>query len=54
MIIFTILVSVVFVLGALTIYAFGAYTETRGYMRGLEEAAQIMEEVQNGNSSKDL
>ena len=45
MIIFAILVSVVFVLGALTIYAFGAYTEARGYMRGLEEAEEIINEV---------
>ena len=48
MIIFSILISVVFVLGALTIYAFGAYTETKGYMRGLEEAEEIISEVRDG------
>lgn len=51
MIIFTILVAVVFLLGALTIYAFGAYTETRGYMRGLEEAEDIIRECRNDNNN---
>ena len=48
MIIFTILIAAVFLFGALTMYAFGAYTESKGYMRGLDEATEIWNEVRNG------
>lgn len=47
MIIWTIIIAVVVLFGALTMYAFGSYVEHRGYIRGLEEAEEIMREVQD-------
>lgn len=47
MIIFTILIAIVFLLGSLTIYAYASYIEHKGYMRGLDEAEEIMREVRN-------
>ena len=47
MIIASILVSLVFVIGALTIYVIGAYVEHKGYMRGIDEAERIIWEVQD-------
>ena len=54
MIIFSMLIGGVFLLGALVLYTLCSYVELKGYERGLDEAEQIMAEVQNGNSSKDL
>ena len=45
MIIFTILIAGVILFGSLIMYAFGAYTEHKGYMRWLEEAEEIVKEV---------
>lgn len=42
MIIFTILIAVVFLLGALVLYSICAYVELKGYERGLEEAEEII------------
>ena len=47
MIIFTIIVAIVFLIGALTLYAYASYIEHQGYMRGLDEAEEIMREVRN-------
>ena len=47
MIIFTILIAVVFLLGALVLYLYASYIEHHGYMRGLDEAEEIMREVWN-------
>ena len=48
MIIFTILVAGVMLFGAMTMYAFGSHVEHRGYIRGLEEAEEIIREVKDG------
>ena len=48
MIVFTILIAGVILFGSLTMYAFGAYAEHKGYMRGLEEAEEIIREVHDG------
>lgn len=47
MIIFSILVATVFVLGALVLHTMYSLIEHKGYMRGLDEAEEIMREVQN-------
>lgn len=47
MLIFAIFVSVIIALAAITLYISMSYAETKGYMRGLEEAEQMMEEVRN-------
>ena len=52
--IFAIITAIAIACGAILLYVSCSYAELKGYVRGLEEAAQIMEEVQNGNSSKDL
>ena len=44
MIIFTILIAIVFLLGALVLYCIYAYVELKGYERGLDEAEKIMTE----------
>lgn len=45
MLIFAIFVSVIIALVAIALYISCSYAETKGYMRGLEEAEQIMREV---------
>lgn len=47
MLIFAIFVSVIIALGAIALYVSCSYAETRGYLKGLEEAEQIMKEVRN-------
>ena len=47
MILFTIFISAVILLGALVMYASCSYTEHKGYLRGLDEAEQIMKEVRH-------
>ena len=45
MIIATILISAVFLLGALVLHAMFMHAELKGYERGMDEAEQIIEEV---------
>lgn len=45
MLIFAIFVSVIIALAAITLYISMSYAETKGYMKGLEEAEQIQREV---------
>ena len=45
MLITTIVISCVFVIGALAMYTAYYYVELKGYERGLDEAEQIIEEV---------
>lgn len=47
MIIFSILVAMVFALGALVLYTIYFLIEHKGYMRGLDEAEEIMREMWN-------
>lgn len=47
MIIFTIIISAAILLGALVMYASCSYAEHKGYMRGLDEAGEIMNEVRH-------
>ena len=47
MIIFTIIISAAILLGALVMYASCSYAEHKGYMRGLDEAGEIINEVRN-------
>lgn len=54
MIIFTLLVGGAFLFGALTLYTICSYVELKGYERGIDDAGKIIDEVQNGNSSKDM
>ena len=48
MIFFTILISVIMLLGSLAAYASYSYVEHKGYMRGLDEAEEIIREVKDG------
>lgn len=52
MIIFALMVSVVIALGAIAAYISCSYAESKGYMRGLEEAEQIMKEVRHETHNK--
>lgn len=45
MIIFTILIAVVVLLGALVMHVMLMHAELKGYERGLDEAEEIMNEV---------
>lgn len=47
MIIFSILIAVVVLLGALMLWAIYLHAELKGYERGLDEAEEIMREVRN-------
>lgn len=47
MMIFTIIIAAVFLLGALVLYTYASYMEHQGYMRGLDEAEEIVREVRN-------
>lgn len=47
MIIFTIIISAAILLGALVMYASCSYAEHKGYMRGLDEAEEIVKEVRH-------
>ena len=47
MIIFTIIIAAAFVLGSLVLYMSVSYAEHKGYMRGLDEAEEIINEVRN-------
>ena len=47
MIIWTIIISIVILLGALVMHASFSYVEHKGYMRGLDEAEEIMKEVRH-------
>ena len=51
MIIFSIFISVTMLLGALVMYISCSYAEHKGYMRGLDEAEEIMNEVRHAESS---
>ena len=52
--IFATMTAIAIAVGAILLYVSCSYAEHKGYMRGLDEAEEIMREVQNGNSSKDL
>ena len=52
--IFATLTSIAIAVCAILLYVSCSYAELKGYERGLDEAEEIIEEVQNGNSSKDL
>lgn len=52
MIIFTILIAVVFLLGALVLYLYASYIEHKGYMRGLDEAEEIIRECKDGREER--
>lgn len=54
MIIWAIIVSIVFLLGSLTLHAFYTMVELRGYNRGLEDAEQIMKDVYQGTGYEDI
>lgn len=47
MMIFTIIIAIVFLIGALVLYSYASYIEHQGYMRGLDEAEEIIREVRN-------
>ena len=47
MLIFAIFVSITIAVAAITLYISCSYVETKGYMRGLEEAEKIMREVKD-------
>ena len=49
MIITAILVAMTFAVGGVLIYSAIAYSEAKGYERGLDEAEQIICEVRNEN-----
>ena len=49
MMIFTIIIAAAFLLGSLVLYGFASYIEHKGYMRGLDEAEEIMKEVRDEN-----
>lgn len=51
MIIFTIVVAVTIFLGALVAYMSFNYAEHKGYMRGLDEAEEIMRGCRNDNNN---
>lgn len=48
MIVFTIIVAAVVFLGALTAYLSISYAEHKGYIRGLDEAEEIIRECRDG------
>ena len=52
--IFATITAIAIACGAILLYVSCSYAELKGYEKALDEAAKIMREVQNGNSSKDL
>ena len=52
MIIFTILIAIVFLIGALVLWAIYLYAELKGYEKALSEIEQMIDEVWSNEKDK--